>query len=58
MTYRVHTTVFSTGERFPVLLHQQTFQPVVLVTRYVIDRRRETKQSGTIERDVRVLKWL
>jgi len=42
----------------PILLNADTLQPVVLATRYVIDERRETKQSSTIERDVRVLGWL
>lgn len=57
-TYVVRTSVFSSGERFPVLLFKSTLQPVPLPTRYVIDMRRETKQSGTIEQDVRVLGWL
>jgi integrase len=55
--YRCHTAVFSTGERFPVLLYAMTYEPVSLVTRYIIDERRENKQSSTIARDVRVLKW-
>ncbi len=58
MNYIPYIAVFSSGERFPVLLHRSTYQPVILPTRYVIDERRETKQSGTIERDVRVLGWL
>jgi len=57
-TYVVRTSVFSSGERFPVLLFKDTLQPVPLPARYVIDMRRETKQSGTIEQDVRVLGWL
>lgn len=58
MVYVARVAVLSSGERFPVLLHASTHQPVILPTRYVIDRRRETKQSSTIERDVRVLGWL
>lgn len=56
--YITHTALFSSGERFPVLLRGDTYQPVVLPTRYVIDERRETKQPGTIIRDLRVLGWL
>jgi integrase len=56
--YIVRTAKFSSGERFPVLLHRETLRPVTLTTRYVIDVRRQTKQAGTIERDVRVLGWL
>lgn len=55
--YVCHTAIFSTGERFPALLYEDSYQPVVLVTRYVIDERRETCQSSTLERDRRVLKW-
>ncbi len=56
--YITHIALFSSGERFPVLLHEDTYQPVVLPTRYVVDERRETKQPGTIIRDLRVLGWL
>jgi integrase len=55
--YVCHTAVFSTGERFPVLLYQDSYQPVVLPARYVIDERRENKKSGTLARDSRVLRW-
>jgi hypothetical protein len=55
--YVSHTAIFSSGERFPVLLYEGSGQPVVLVMRYVVDERRENKQAGTIERDVRVLRW-
>lgn len=55
--YACHTAIFSSGERFPVLLYEGSGQPVVLVLRYVVDERRENKQAGTIERDVRVLRW-
>jgi integrase len=55
--YFCRISIFSSGERFPVLLSAETCQPVVLPTRYVIDERRETKQTGTIGRDVRVLGW-
>jgi integrase len=58
MGYVTRISVLSSGERFPILLYERTLQPVILPTRYVIDRRRETKQSSTIERDVRVLGWL
>ena len=54
----VYKAVFSTGERFPVVLHSDTLQPAVLATRFIIDERRETRQASTIERDVRVLCWL
>ncbi|SMF20772.1 site-specific integrase [Desulfovibrio gilichinskyi] len=53
----VHKAVFSTGERFPVVLNRKTSQPVMLATRYIIDERRETRQSSTLDRDVRVLCW-
>jgi integrase len=55
--YVCHTSVFFTGERFPVLLYRDTYQPVVLCTRYIIDVRRTTRQASTIARDVRVLGW-
>lgn len=55
--YVCHTALFPTGERFPVLLYENSYQPVVLITRYVIDERREICQSSTLERDTRVLKW-
>lgn len=55
--YICYIALFSTGERFPVLLYEDSYQPVVLVTRYIVDERRENKQSGTIARDVRVLRW-
>ena len=52
-----YTSMFSTGERFPVLLHVDSYQPAILATRYIIDQRRENKQLGTLLRDIRVLKW-
>lgn len=55
--YVCHISVFSTGERFPVLLYKDTYQPVLLSTRYVVDDRRENKQAGTISQDIRVLRW-
>jgi integrase len=55
--YLCHIALFSTGERFPVLLYRNSYAPVVLATRYIIDERRENKQSGTIARDIRVLRW-
>lgn len=55
--YICHTALFSSGERFPVLLYEASYQPVVLVVRYIVDERRENKQAGTIARDVRVLRW-
>jgi integrase len=55
--YLCFIALFASGERFPVLLHESTYQPVILVTRYVIDERRENKQSSTVARDVRVLRW-
>ena len=56
--YTIHTAVFSSGERFPVLLHKATGQPVSLPTRYVVDERRDQKQASTIDKDVRVIGWL
>lgn len=56
--YFVYKAVFSTGERFPVVLHTDTLQPAILATRYILDERRETRQASTIERDARVLCWL
>ncbi len=57
MNYKLHTAVFESGERFPVLLHAGTFQPVILTTRYCVDRHRDTKAVSTLERQVRVLGW-
>ncbi|MBV8901833.1 MAG: site-specific integrase, partial [Verrucomicrobia bacterium] len=54
---RLHTAVFSTGERFPVLLDHETGQPVILPTRYVVDARREFRQTGTIAKQLRVIGW-
>ena len=56
--YRLHRAVFSTGERFPIVLHNETLQPAVLATRYLVDERREVRQASTVERDARVLCWL
>jgi integrase len=56
--FLVHRAVFSTGERFSVVLHAETLQPAVLATRYLVDERREVRQASTIERDARVLCWL
>jgi integrase len=55
--YYVYTAVFSSGERFPILLNQASGQPTILPTRYVVDRRRDFCQASTIEHDVRVLGW-
>jgi integrase len=55
--YIIYRAVFSSGERFPVLLYRDTYQPVLLPTRYVVDERRQSKQSGTIDRDLRVIGW-
>jgi integrase len=55
--YVNYQAVFSSGERFPVLLYRDTYQPVLLPTRYVVDERRQLKQSGTIDRDLRVIGW-
>src|SRR5690242_10515838 len=56
--YETRIAIFSSGERFPVVLDAATYQPISLPIRFVVDRRRDFRQSGTIERDVRVLKWL
>ncbi|MCI0725071.1 MAG: hypothetical protein L0338_39815, partial [Acidobacteria bacterium] len=55
--YVVHLSYFNSGERFPILLYQDSYQPVVLSTRYLLDECRETKQAATLLRNVRVLKW-
>jgi integrase len=55
--YVVRLAVFTSGERFPILLYRDTYQPVVLPTRYVLDECRETKQAATLMRSVRVLEW-
>jgi integrase len=55
--YICHTALFSTGERFPILLYRDSYQPVVLATRYIIDERRDNKKCGTILCDIRVLRW-
>lgn len=55
--YVCHTAVFSSGERFPVILYRDTYQPVALPIRYIIDERRENNKSGTLARDCRVLSW-
>lgn len=55
--YFCHTAIFSTGERFPTLVYKNTHQPVLLVTRYIVDERRENKKSGTISHDIKVLRW-
>lgn len=55
--YVIYRAVFSSGERFPVLLYRDTYQPVLLPTRYVVDERRQSKQSGTIDRDLRIIGW-
>lgn len=55
--YFCHTAVFSSGERFPVLLYRDSYQPVALPIRYIIDERRENNKSGTLARDCRVLSW-
>jgi integrase len=58
MKYVTRISLFESGERFPVLLYEDTFQPVILSLRYVVEERRDTRQVGTIEREVRVIKWL
>lgn len=55
--YVCHTAIFSTGERFPLLLYRDSYQPVALPIRYIIDDRRENSKSGTLARDSRVLRW-
>ncbi len=55
--YQVHVARFESGERFPVLLYQDTLQPVMLVTRYILDECRQRSQASTLLRTVRVLKW-
>ena len=55
--FQVHLALFSSGERFPILLCRETSQPVVLPTRYILDECRETKQAATLLRSVRVLMW-
>ena len=55
--FLVHLALFSSGERFPILLCGDSFQPVVLPTRYILDECRETRQAATLLRSVRVLKW-
>ena len=56
--FMIRTAVFESGERLPVLLHRDTYQPVILCTRYILDERREIRQAATLLRDVRVLRWL
>ncbi|MGI8544793.1 MAG: tyrosine-type recombinase/integrase [Aridibacter sp.] len=58
MKYFVRTALFESGERLPVLHYTNTLEPVILSMRYVINERRETKKSGTIERDIRVIGFL
>lgn len=55
--YLVRVAMFSSGERFPILLRRDSFLPAVLATRYILDECRETKQAATLLRSVRVLKW-
>lgn len=55
--YLVHVARFQSGERFPVVLYQETFRPVVLATRYILDECRQRSQANTMLRSVRVLKW-
>src|SRR6266571_7036051 len=55
--FLVHLALFSSGERFPILLCRDISQPVVLPTRYILDECRETKQAATLLRSVRVLEW-
>jgi integrase len=45
--------LFSTGERFPVLLFKESGQPAALATRYVVRIRRARQQVGTISNDLR-----
>jgi integrase len=55
-TTRLHTAVFSTGERFPILLNCDGI-PISLPTRYVIDRRRDRRQLATIRSIVRAISF-
>lgn len=54
--FRVHTSVFSTGERFPLVLAEDGL-PVSLPTRYVIDRKRNSRQSSTLRAIARTLSY-
>ncbi len=58
MKYVTRISLFESGERLPVLLYEDTYQPVILPLRYVVEERRDIRQVGTIEREVRVIKWL
>ncbi|MGI8467115.1 MAG: hypothetical protein ACR2N3_01540 [Pyrinomonadaceae bacterium] len=58
MKYITRISLFESGERFPVLLYEETYQPVILSLRYIVEERRDIRQVGTIEREVRVIKWL
>ena len=53
-TRQMHTAVFSTGERFPVLLGIEGI-PMSLPTRYVVDRHRDKHQTTTIRAIVRAI---
>jgi len=53
---RMHTSVFSTGERFPVLLYPEGL-PVSLPTRFVIDRLRDRRQAATIRSTIRAISF-
>jgi hypothetical protein len=57
MLAKLHIALFSSGERFPVLLNTESGQPLLLPTRYIIDARREFRQSGTIANDLRAISW-
>lgn len=52
-----HTIICSNGERLPLLLYRDSFQPAILATRYIINERREKRRVGTLLRDVRILEW-
>lgn len=56
--FLIHTPVFPSGERFPILLWSDSRQPVSLPTRYIVDERRDYQKTSTIEKDVRSIKWL
>ncbi|ACB75571.1 tyrosine-type recombinase/integrase [Opitutus terrae] len=56
LAYRVHKAVFSTGERFPILLTREGL-PVSLPTRYVIDEHRERSQTNTIGPIIRAISY-
>lgn len=52
----LHNAIFSSGERFPVLLSSEGF-PVSLPTRFCIDRLRDKRQSSTIRATVLAISY-